>query len=72
MKEEAFKMQDFNRRRSRRNRTQKSRAWAVATPLLAAFSRPTPSAPGVATAQVVQQSCLPRRRERSTQTNQQI
>jgi len=32
--------------------------WAVATPLLAAFSRPTPSASGVATAQVA--SRLPR------------
>ena len=64
MKENALKVQEIDQRRSQKNGTQKPRAWAVATPLLAAFSRPTPLAPGVATAQVVEQIYLLRRRQR--------
>jgi hypothetical protein len=35
-------MQQLSQRRSRTRSAQKSRAWAVATPLCAALSRPTP------------------------------
>jgi hypothetical protein len=35
-------MQHLSERRSRTSSAQKSRAWAVATPLCAAFRRPTP------------------------------
>ncbi len=51
---------------------QKSRAWAVATPLWTAFSRPTPRAPGVATAQVVQKVFSLRRQQNGKQTTQQL
>jgi hypothetical protein len=63
--------QDLNRRRSEQRNAQKSRGWAVATPLCAAFSRPTPSAPRVATTQVIQQTCSLRRRQNFKQTAQQ-
>lgn len=36
----------LSQRRSQEKIAQKSRGWAVATPLLAAFSRPTPSGAG--------------------------
>jgi len=52
--------------------SEKTDFWAVATPLLAAFSRPTPSAPGVATAQVGQRICSLRRWRNFKQTTQQI
>ena len=64
--------QRLSLRRSIKIGTQKSRAWAVATPLWTAFSRPTPRAPGVATAHVVQETFWLRRRQNPKQTTQQL
>jgi hypothetical protein len=55
-------IEGLNRRRSEERNVQNSHVWAVATPLWTAFSRPTPPATRVATAQVVEQSFSLRRR----------
>jgi hypothetical protein len=39
-------MEELSQRRSQEGSAQKSRTWAVATPLWPAFSRPTPSGAG--------------------------
>ena len=46
MRQYAKTRKGFSQRRSQQKSAQESRGWAVATPLLAAFSRPTPSGAG--------------------------
>jgi hypothetical protein len=46
MNQHSTSTEALSQRRSQEKNAQNSRGWAVATPLLAAFSRPTPSGAG--------------------------